>query len=52
MTGDPRQISELVFLADRAKIWLRFPSTFYLVDVPGSKDLDAAKTFQNASDAL
>jgi hypothetical protein len=25
LTGDPRQLSELVFLVDRAKIQLRFP---------------------------
>jgi hypothetical protein len=52
MTGDPRIFVDLAFFPDRAKNELRFPPIYYLVNVPGSKDLDAPKTSQNASDAL
>jgi hypothetical protein len=52
MTEDPRIFVGLAFLPDGAKNQQRFPPTFYLENVTGSKDLDAAKIFQNASDAL
>jgi hypothetical protein len=45
MTGDTRIFVGLAFLPHRAKNELRFSPINYLVNVPGSKDLDAAKIF-------
>jgi hypothetical protein len=45
MTGDPGILVGLSFLLDKAKNKLRFSPINCLVNVPGSKDLDAAKIF-------